>query len=77
MTRTTFTELRKHIKTYFNLVERGATLQVLRHGKIIAEIIPPRQGTDDKVWKKPGLKLKISGISGSKVVITERRESRS
>ena len=76
MTRTTFTELRKHAKTYFDSVERGETIQVLRHGKVVAEIVPPHEGSDSKAWKKPGLKLKISGVSGSKAVIVERRESR-
>ncbi len=76
MTKTTFTELRKHAKTYFDSVERGATIQVLRHGKVIAEITPPHESAENKTWKKPGLKLKILGVSGSKVIIKERGESR-
>ncbi len=76
MTKTTFTELRKHAKTYFDSVEKGASIQVLRHGKVIAEIVPPHEDSDSKAWKKPGLKLKILSVSGSKVIIKERRESR-
>lgn len=76
MTQATFTEFRKHAKTYFDSVEKGETIQVIRHGKVIAEIIPPHESADSKAWKKPGLKLKISGVSGSKAIIAERKESR-
>ena len=76
MTKTTFTEFRKHAKTYFDSVERGEVIQVLRYGKVIAKIVPPAGGSDDKAWKKPGLRLKILGASGSKAVIAERREAR-
>ncbi len=76
MTQTTFTELRKHAKTYFDSVERGDTVQVLRHGKVIAEITPPHEGTKEKAWKRPGLKLVVPGVSLAKAVLAERRESR-
>ena len=76
MTRTTFTELRKHAKTYFDSVEKGATIQVLRHGKVIAEITPPHESAGSKAWKKPGLKLLVPGVSLTKAVLAERRESR-
>lgn len=76
MTQTTFTELRKHAKTYFDSVERGATIQVLRHGKVIAEITPPHESADNKAWKKPGLKLLVPGVSLTKAILAERRESR-
>ena len=76
MTRTTFTELRKHAKTYFDSVEKGAVIQVLRHGKVIAEITPPHESADNKAWKKPGLKLLVPGVSLTKAVLAERRESR-
>ncbi len=76
MTRTTFTELRKHAKTYFDSVEKGNTIQVLRHGRIIAEIVPPHEDAQDKAWKKPGLKLVVPGVSLTKAILAERRESR-
>lgn len=76
MTRTTFTELRKHAKTYFDSVEKGATIQVLRHGKVIAEISPPHESADSRTWKKPGLKLLVPGVSLTRVILAERRESR-
>ena len=76
MTRTTFTELRKHAKTYFDSVERGEIVQVLRHGQVIAEIIPPHENVDNKTWKKPGLKLLVPGVSLTAAVLQERKESR-
>ena len=74
MTQTTFTEFRKHAKTYFDSVEKGATIQVLRHGKVIAQIASPRQSLSDKGWKKPGLKLLVPGVSLSKALLAERSE---
>ena len=76
MTQTTFTELRKHAKTYFDSVEKGDTIQVLRHGKVIAEITPPHEGTAERAWKRPGLKLVVPGVSLTKALLDERRKSR-
>lgn len=76
MTQTSFTELRKHAKTYFDSVEKGETVQVLRHGKVIAEIVPPRENPEIKAWKRPGLRLRIPGVSASKTIIEDRKGSR-
>ena len=76
MTQATFTELRKHAKAYFDSVEKGETVQVLRHGKVIAEITPPHEVSTDKSWKKPRIKLVIPGVSLSEAVLKNRRESR-
>ena len=76
MTQTTFTDFRKHAKTYFDSVEKGATIQVLRHGRVIAEIAPPHESASDKPWKKPGLKLLVPGASLTKAILEERREYR-
>ena len=76
MTKTTFTELRRHAKTYFDSVERGAIIQVLRHGRVIAEITPPQERTGSRGWKKPGLKLLVPGVSLTKAILAERREAR-
>lgn len=76
MTQTTFTELRKHAKAYFDSVEKGETIRVMRHGKVIAEIVPPGRSTGPQPWKRPGLKLRIAGPPASRTIIQERRESR-
>ena len=74
MTQTTFTEFRKHAKTYFDSVEKGETVRVIRHGKVIAEVVPPHESADKKAWKKPGLRLMVPGVSLTKVILSERRE---
>jgi antitoxin (DNA-binding transcriptional repressor) of toxin-antitoxin stability system len=39
---TTFTKLRNHARAFFDLVEAGKTVHVLRNGKPIAKIHPIR-----------------------------------
>ena len=75
MTKTSFTELRKHAKMYFDKVEKGETVQVIRHGKVIARIVPPDQQDRTPIWKTPRVKLKIPGVSVSEMIIQERGES--
>lgn len=73
MTTTTFTEFRKNASLYFSQVENGETVVVMRHGKVVAEIVPPRNGaSNEPMWKKPGLKLAIDGVSLSQAIIEER-----
>jgi antitoxin (DNA-binding transcriptional repressor) of toxin-antitoxin stability system len=36
----TFTEFRQNATTYFDVVEKGEMVKVLRHGKAVAEVIP-------------------------------------
>ena len=76
MTQTTFTEFRKHAKSYFDSVEKGETVRVLRHGKVIAELVPPQEEFGPKAWKKPGLKLLVPGVSLTKALLQNRREAR-
>ena len=73
MTQTTFTEFRKHAKAYFDSVEKGETVQVIRHGKVIAEIIPP-QDLDKKLRKRRGLRLLVPGVSITKIILDERNK---
>ena len=71
MRETTFTELRSHAKAWFDLVEAGETVRVLRNGKPIAEIhpIPPSQPS----WKRrPARPLAIRGAEISRLILEER-----
>ena len=72
----TFTQFRQNAAAYFDAVERGETIQVLRHGKPIAEIAPAP--TDETVvsWKQPGLRLSVRGISLSREILKERKASK-
>lgn len=68
-----FTEFRKRASELFSEVENGETLQISRHGQIIAEIVP----ADHKQlkilsWKKPRLGLSIKGKTLSKAILEER-----
>ncbi len=71
MPETTFTELRKHAKDWFDLVEAGQTVRVLRNGKPIAEIHPiPAQPPS---WKQhPARPLTIGGKEISRLILDER-----
>ena len=75
MTSFSFTEFRKKASKVLDLVEKGETVQLLRHGKAIAKIIPVTTRKSTSAWKRPGLRLVTSGASLSKAVLEERRRS--
>jgi len=68
-----FTEFRKKASKVLDLVEKGETVQLTRHGKAIAKIVPVETRKSTPAWKRPGLRLAISGASLSKAVLEERR----
>ena len=70
MQETTFTELRAHAKRYFDAVERGETVRLLRNGKAIAEIIPIRAAMPS--WKRSSLPMTIKGLDLSREIIKDR-----
>jgi len=68
-----FTEFRKRASELFSEVENGETLQISRHGQIIAEIVPANHEQSKILsWKKPRLGLTIKGKSLSKAILEER-----
>jgi antitoxin (DNA-binding transcriptional repressor) of toxin-antitoxin stability system len=71
MREATFTELRNQAKHFFDLVEAGETVRVLRNGKPIAEIHPiPR---DLPSWKRrPARPLVIGGEALSRLILEDR-----
>ena len=71
----TFTKFRQNAASYFNDVEKGETIRVLRHGKPVADIIPATEDGNVISWKKPPLKLTVKGASLSKEIIKERDKS--
>jgi prevent-host-death family protein len=72
----TFTEFRQNAASYFDAVEQGETLKVLRHGKPIAEIVPASNEETALSWKQPGLRLSVKGASLSKEILKERKQSK-
>lgn len=74
----TFTEFRRNASGVLDLVEKGESIRVLRHGKPIAKIVPAdlRQSRSrGTAWKRPGLRLVIPGGSLSEAVLEDRRLS--
>jgi len=69
----TFTEFRKNASALFSAVEDGETIQVIRHGKPIAEIMPYKD-TANKLpsWKKKRVKKSIKGEELSSLILGER-----
>ena len=66
-----FTQFRQNAKVYFDAVEKGEIVRVLRHGKVIAEISSP--SPKHLLPEKSATPLTISGFSFSKAIINERK----
>jgi prevent-host-death family protein len=69
----TFTEFRKNASGILDLVEKGETVRVLRHGKAIAKVVPAHIREAQPAWKRPGLRLVTAGASLSRAVLEDRR----
>ncbi|MBI2891390.1 MAG: type II toxin-antitoxin system Phd/YefM family antitoxin [Nitrospirae bacterium] len=72
----TFTEFRNHASEFLDLVERGETVRVVRHGKPVAKIVPAGRTDRAPSWKLPGLRLIAPGTAIARAVLEERRSSR-
>jgi prevent-host-death family protein len=71
-----FTEFRRKATTFFNAVEQGESILILRHGRPIAEVVPVTAAKTSFSWKVPGLKLEVEGASLSREVLRERKRGR-
>ena len=70
-------EFRAHASEMLDLVEKGETVRILRHGKPVAELVPPKVDNPSKVpsWKRPITPLHIvrpDGKTGAQLIIEER-----
>ena len=71
MRQATFSELRSHAKQYFDLVEAGESVRVVRNGKPVADIVPVAQ--DLPSWKRRSVQpLVLDGVSLSRIILEER-----
>jgi len=70
----TFTEFRKDASALFSAVENGEVIQMIRHGKPTAEILPFRD-TSNKIpsWKKKKNKKTIKDEKLSAMILSERK----
>ena len=73
MQETSFSELRSQARHFFDLVESGEVVRVLRNGRPIAEIHPI--ASDDPLsWKqRPARPVAISGKEVGRLIVEERR----
>lgn len=71
MRQATFTEVRNHAKAFFDIVESGESVRVLRNGKPIADIVPVV--ADLPSWKRRNAQpLVLDGVSVSRLIVEER-----
>ena len=71
MKQATFTKVRNHAKQYFDIVESGESVRVLRNGKPIADIVPI--AADLPSWKRHRAQpLVLDGVSISRMILQER-----
>ena len=71
-------EFRANASALIDLVEKGKTVRILRHGKPVAELVPMQSQEPQKVprWKQPFEPVVLSsGVSLSQAVLDERNES--
>jgi antitoxin (DNA-binding transcriptional repressor) of toxin-antitoxin stability system len=75
MKQASFTEVRNNAKQFFDLVESGEAVRVLRNGKPIADIVPIT--ADLPSWKRRiAQPLVLDGESVSRMILDEREHSR-
>jgi prevent-host-death family protein len=72
-----FTEFRKKTASFLDKVENGETVVITRHGRPIAEVVPPSDGVFDQSWKRPAIRMGLKGISLSREIVEERAKNRS
>ncbi|MDO9403699.1 MAG: type II toxin-antitoxin system prevent-host-death family antitoxin [Polaromonas sp.] len=70
-------EFRANTAAMIDLVERGETVRILRHGKPVAQLVPVVAEEEAKVpsWKRPIEPLKMvrpDGKTGAQLIIEER-----
>jgi antitoxin (DNA-binding transcriptional repressor) of toxin-antitoxin stability system len=71
---TNFTEFRKHAAEFLDLVEKGETVRILRHGKPVADFTPvPNEGGPS--WKKAPPQVVLNGVSLSKAILQNRADA--
>ncbi len=71
MKQASFTELRNNARHFFDLVEAGEPVRILRNGKPIADIVPVP--VDMPSWKRRKAQpLVLDGVSLSQFILDER-----
>ena len=74
-------EFRANASAMLDLVEKGETVRILRHGKPVADLVPVRESAAERVpsWKRKIEPLQIArpdGKTGAQLIIEEREQAR-
>ena len=69
------TDFRAQIKHYFELVEKGELVRIIRNGKPVADIIPVQSDKKIQSWKTPGVKIKLKNISITQEILNDREKA--
>lgn len=72
MIKTTFTDFRKSAKRFFDAVEEGNTVQVSKHGRPVADLVPSKVLQERPLWKRRFEPLVIPGLSLSAEILKDR-----
>ena len=67
------TDFRKNASAFLDLVEKGEEVEIERHGKVVARLVPPSAARSEPAWRKPGLKLVTKAPSLTKAILEDRR----
>ena len=71
---TTFTKFRNNAKLYFDRVDKGEIIEIYRHGKPAAILMPVKESGKSRLGEtKP---LRIPGASLARALLDERDENR-
>ena len=54
------------------MVEKGAEVEIRRHGTVVARLVPPGNPREP-AWRKPGLKLATKAPPLSDAILEDRR----
>lgn len=71
-------EFRAHASEMLDLVEKGDSIRILRHGKPVAELVPIRAEVPAQVprWKQPIERplhiVRPDGKTGAQLIVEER-----
>ena len=74
-------EFRANASAMLDLVERGETVRILRHGKPVADLVPvqPEEAQQQPHWKQPITPRKVVRPDGKSIaerIIEEREQAR-
>jgi prevent-host-death family protein len=69
----TFTDFRKNASSILDEVENGAVYRIVRHGRVVAELVTPEARPEKPAWKTKGLRLVTRGAALSDAILDERK----